>query len=85
MKVYLEYELPDNEKYPMLKGLSDFGMRETMLKHKYRTMWQLRSLEKEINESNGMIIVHQNGRIDAKNFTPELMDKIMEILKADLD
>ncbi len=56
-----------------------------MERHKYRTMWQLRSLEKEINESDGMIIVRQNGRIETKSFTQELSDKINEILKADLD
>jgi hypothetical protein len=76
MKIYLEYELPEAPKE--FKTVSDFGFENMMQKHKYRTLWQLRSIEQEINESNGMIIIHSNGRIEIKCFTQELNKKIQD-------
>ena len=45
---------------------------------KYRTMWALRYLEKEINDAGGMIIVKDTGKIDLRGFTAEMDAKIYE-------
>lgn len=83
MKVFLKYDIPEtgNE----LAGLAKFAMEKHMEREKYRVMWQLRSLEQEINESEGMIIITQGGRIHTKNFTRELTDKILLLLSRDED
>lgn len=42
---------------------------------KYRIMWELRELEKEINNDGG-IFIYQNGKLETKNFTEEITESI---------
>lgn len=86
MKVYTSNETPDGKGIEAIDNLTATSLRFMMERHKYRTMWQLRSLEKEIDADGGMIIINDTGRIAIKGFkSQELVDKIKEILEADLD
>jgi len=49
---------------------------------KFKVMWHLRSLEKEIDAEQGMIKLDKNAGIQAINFSPALTDKIAELLKS---
>jgi hypothetical protein len=80
MKVYLDYVLPTYDGLEQLEKVAQFGMENMMEKYKYQTMWKLRSIENEINESEGIIIIMDKGKIHTKDFTQELSDKIKELL-----
>ena len=54
---------------------------EAAEKWKYNTMWRLRSLEKEIEAEGGCIIITTNGKIETRQFSPELTEKIAQLLK----
>ena len=75
MKVYIKYDAPETGT-EALDSLALHGLRNLLEKEKYRTMWVLRSLEIEITESGGMIIIQQDGRIQTKDFNRELTEKI---------
>jgi DNA-binding HxlR family transcriptional regulator len=82
MKVYIR--LGEKEYFndmPDLNSLAETAMYHITTKWKYKIMWNLRSLEKKIAEENGIIIVNETGRIETKNFTKELTDEIMGLLK----
>jgi hypothetical protein len=51
---------------------------------KYKTMWCLRSLENEINQEKGMIII-RNGTIEYIDFSPQLTFKMKELMAEDPD
>jgi hypothetical protein len=53
-------------------------------KAKYQIMWAFRSLEQEINESGGIILIESKGlqdavKISGKDFDEELAEKIQNI------
>lgn len=53
-------------------------------KNKYKIMWALRHLEAEIEEENGMFILADHDgepRLQAKDFSEELSEKIAEALE----
>jgi hypothetical protein len=49
---------------------------------KLKVMWHLMSLEKEIDAEKGMIKLDKHANIEAINFSPQLLDKIQELLKS---
>lgn len=54
-------------------------------KFKYRIMWELRSLEKEIDAEGGIIMFYaENDKdwVETKNFSPDLDARIWKILRA---
>jgi len=51
-------------------------------KWKYRIMWELRTLESEINSEGGAIIITEKSQIETKDFTTELSEKIKTLLKS---
>ena len=53
---------------------------ELMEKYKYQLMWVLRSLEPEIEEEKGAFIINKAGKIELRDFSPELTDKIAKVL-----
>lgn len=71
----------ENSLMKTMNELMDKFHVDLALKWKYRILWELRGLEKEISESEGMIIIEEKG-FHTKNFTRELTDKIMSILKS---
>ncbi|NML41647.1 hypothetical protein HHL17_30965 [Chitinophaga sp. G-6-1-13] len=79
MKVYIEYEVKETNE--IIQPIADQLLSTTTELIKYRVMWGLRKLEDEIEEEGGQIIVHMNGRIHTKSFTPELTEKIKVALK----
>ena len=50
-------------------------------KWKYKIMWELRALEKEIEAEGGCIIITDKGKIHTKDFSPELTEKIKSLLQ----
>ena len=52
----------------------------TFIKIKYQIMWGLRSIENEINEQSGSITITKEWKIETKDFTQELTDKIHALL-----
>ncbi len=49
-------------------------------KWKYKVIWVLRSLENEINEEGRIIIVDGEG-VKTRQFTTELTEKIIDLIK----
>jgi hypothetical protein len=47
---------------------------------KYKYMWALRSVEKEIDEEGGMIIIKLDGKNEIRDFSAELKTKINDLL-----
>lgn len=80
MKLYIDFPAPDLGEDETLNTLADINYQNLRGKYKYKTMWQLRTLEKEINEQGGMIIIKRNGEIQTKNFTADLTERINELI-----
>jgi len=77
MKVYYEFEPTDD-------GAKDMLLLTLYEKYKYELMWTLRSIENEINDSEGQIIIttaHGKSGVKTNQFTRELTDKIMKLIK----
>ncbi len=79
MKVYIEYDIPEATEIE-LKDITHTTYKNLFVKLKYKIMWQLRSLEREIADEGGIIIIKPNGSIETKNFTPELTENIRDLL-----
>lgn len=76
MKVFCKYKSTDNE----LKEKFFWLLAE---RQKYFIMWELRSLEKEIVEEDGQIIIVSEGErpgFELIEFSEELTEKIKAIL-----
>lgn len=74
MKFYHEAPLTGNEEYDRMMFIV-FEM------HKYKHMWHLRHLEKEIEESGGILLLKQiDGKVKfiLRQFPPDLVEKILE-------
>lgn len=50
----------------------------------YRIMWALRSLEQEITDAGGIIILDTDGQLTLKEFTPEMAEKIETCIKENM-
>jgi len=82
----LEY-IPENLKDEIRKQLE--LNREIQLqliesryeKIKFEIMWKLRSLEDEIKEDKGMIIIDKNYEINITNFSPSLSRLIEDLIR----
>jgi len=87
MRVY--YKIGDSEinseEFPKpLNDLAEMVHYHMMVATKYKIMWALRSLEEEINNSLGVIIIESGNlsqavKISAKDFDDELAQKIQSI------
>ena len=79
MKVYIRYnsQVYDNEG---INEIAETAYYHILTKWKYKIMWHLRSVENEINDEGGIIIVDLSGKIEIKQFTEELTEKIHELL-----
>lgn len=83
MKVYLHYEVPALDGPRCLNDMASESMMWRMELEKYKTMWQLRTLEEQIDDDGGMIIINDKGGVHLKHFRSQtLADKIQEILVA---
>lgn len=52
-------------------------------KFKYRMMWELRALEKEIDEEGGMLMLTwETAELWTKGFSPELDAKIWKVIRS---
>lgn len=77
MKFY--HQLEDHE-----NPIAEDSWMHITHKFKYRIMWELRHLEKEIDDEGGIIMFYaENDRdwIETKNFSPDLDARIWEIIK----
>jgi hypothetical protein len=80
MKVYISY---DSQEYAddSIQKLSDKYMYNMLMKWRYKVMWYLRSIEKEIDEEGGIIIVDADkSGFHTKGFTVGLTERIKELL-----
>lgn len=82
MKVY--YRINDENISNEFSSIPDRMQKLVLEKWKYKTMWNLRSIEKEINEEGGIIIVATSG-VKTRSFSPELTAKIIELVKNSKD
>jgi len=62
------------------KNITEQYVIEKFEKVKYKIMWALRGIEKEINEEGGMIIITPEFRIETKDFSEELTERISGLL-----
>lgn len=76
MNIYLYY--PDNSDFdgdPHEKTLQVFT-ETLLLKKKYQILYTLREMEEELNNSDGIIIIKDDGEFEFRNFTQNELDKI---------
>lgn len=77
MRIYIDY--PDNSEFdntPNEKILYSFT-QALLLKKKYQILYCLRSIEDELNNSDGIILVRDGSEFEFKNFPQDLIDKIL--------
>jgi hypothetical protein len=78
-------DLPeDHELRPILQNVISLQQRylEVVQQNlQYKIMWALRSLEAEIEEAGGMIILSTEGVLTLKEFLPELAERIEQCIK----
>lgn len=87
MRIYYKTEQHEifSEDFAMpLNNMADRILILMLEKMKYQIMWALRALEKEIDESEGILIIecesmYDKCRVSAKNFSSELAEKINDI------
>lgn len=81
-------ELPaEHELRPILQNVISLQQRylEVVQQNlQYKIMWALRSLEEEINEAGGMIILGTDGTLTLKEFLPELSERIEQCIKENM-
>jgi len=75
MKVFYEFESTGND-------FEDNVLLPMYEKLRFEMMWTLRSLEKEIDNEGGQIIITYDKGVKTKGFTQELTDKIADTIKA---
>jgi hypothetical protein len=78
-------DLPEeHELRPILQNVISLQQRylEVVQQNlQYKIMWALRSLEAEIEEAGGMIILSTEGVLTLKEFLPELAERIEQCIK----
>lgn len=77
MKVYYQFDPTDSP-------AKDNIILTLYEKYKFELMWILRSIEDEINQSEGQIIITTtDGKsgVETRNFTRDLTDKILNLIK----
>ncbi len=78
-------DLPeDHELRPILQNVISLQQRylEVVQQNlQYKIMWALRSLETEIDEAGGMILLGTDGTLTLKEFQPELAERIEQSIK----
>ena len=81
-------DLPeDHELRPILNNVLSLQQRylEVVQQNlQYKIMWALRSMEAEIDEAGGMIILSPEGTLTLKEFTQELSDRIEQCIKENM-
>jgi hypothetical protein len=81
-------DLPeDHELRPILQNVISLQQRylEVVQQNlQYKIMWALRSMEAEIDEAGGMIILGTDGTLTLKEFTQELSDRIEQCIKENM-
>jgi hypothetical protein len=85
MRVYFQFE---DKEYTSLLDFNKLANKMTVIffeKTKYKIMWSLITLEKEIDEQEGVIIVDDKDHITMKDFTEELADRMFELIKLEFD
>lgn len=68
-----------------LEKIANAGRNAIMLKLKYQLLWCFRSIEAELESSDGMIIVKDEGKFNLKDFSPSLIEKMQELFKQGQD
>ena len=81
MRVYYEHadqvNIPEGPEFEIAKQLLIFFEH----KFKYRLMWELRSMEEEINNDGGVIIFTRDAKILFKEFeNQDTVDKVKYLL-----
>ena len=81
-------ELPEqHELRPILQNVISLQQRylEVVQQNlQYKIMWALRSLEHEIDEAGGMIILGTDGQLTLKEFTQDLAERIEQCIKENM-
>jgi len=81
-------DLPeDHELRPILANVISLQQRylEVVQQNlQYKIMWALRSLETEIDEAGGMILLGTDGTLTLKEFQPELAERIEQSIKENM-
>lgn len=81
-------DLPeDHELRPILQNVIALQQRylEVVQQNlQYKIMWALRSLEAEIDEAGGIIILSPDGQLTLKEFTQELSERIEECIRENM-
>ena len=78
----MDYTQMDNPNNDLMIEAYNVLLEYKMNCMKYKTLWELRNLEKEINESDGILIIHANETVTHKGFTDiELSDRIQLIIQ----
>lgn len=79
MKIYSEFDLAESGN-ARLNELLAYAADFIRKYHRYKLMWELRTLEQEMNEEAGAVILRPTGKVEIKGFSELLMTKIKDLL-----
>lgn len=60
----------------------DQGIGDMFYKIKYRVMWELRSLEHELDECGGVMVINKEGNFEYAGFPADLLEKTLAIINS---
>lgn len=75
-----EIKDPLNEFFKNHQNMKEKYIIEKFEKVKYKVMWALRSIEKEINDEGGMIVITWDFKIELKDFSEPLSEQILRLI-----
>ena len=81
MRVYFRYQEKEYQSGEAFDAFANSIIHTYFEKMKYKIMWSLRSLEKQIDAWRGVIIVDENEFIEMRGFPEELSDKMYELIR----
>lgn len=82
MRVYFNYQSKEYSEEELSK-LANTVLFTFFERNKYKVMWSLRSLEKEIDYYEGVIIIDDKNKITMKGFPEEFSDKMFELIRVE--
>jgi len=80
MKFYIQYPQFDNNINDPLSKIAQELIITKFIKFKFQSMWALRSIENDIKEEGGILIINEKFQIETKEFSSDLTRKIQTLI-----
>ena len=80
MKFYIQYPHFDNNINDPFSKIAQELIITKFVKFKFQSMWALRSIENDIKEEGGILIINEKFQIETKQFSEDLTRKIKTLI-----